>query len=88
MGVDVCEAGFPVSSESDLQAVKRISKEIGPLLHNRKSGKPMVIIFSILYFQLIISLHYIFSFVHKYLCLMKFILTDNWGACQSNKARY
>jgi 2-isopropylmalate synthase len=44
MGVDVCEAGFPVSSEGDFEAVSRIAKEVGPLMEGReKIGKPMVI---------------------------------------------
>jgi 2-isopropylmalate synthase len=41
LGVDVCEAGFPIASEGDFKAVERIAKEVGPLLVNRK--KPMVI---------------------------------------------
>ncbi|KAI9596383.1 2-isopropylmalate synthase [Syncephalis fuscata] len=42
MGVDVCEAGFPVSSEGDFDAVSRIAKEIGPLMDGREAiGKPM-----------------------------------------------
>ncbi|KAJ3416588.1 hypothetical protein HDV05_000870 [Chytridiales sp. JEL 0842] len=43
LGVDVCEAGFPVASVGDFEAVQRIAKEVGPLTQNRKSGKPMVI---------------------------------------------
>lgn len=43
LGVDVCEAGFPVASEADFEAVQRIAREIGPLTEGRKSGKPMVI---------------------------------------------
>lgn len=31
LGVDVCEAGFPIASEGDFAAVERIAKEIGPL---------------------------------------------------------
>jgi 2-isopropylmalate synthase len=42
MGVDICEAGFPVSSEGDFEAVSRIAKEIGPLMEGREAiGKPM-----------------------------------------------
>ncbi|RKP22786.1 hypothetical protein SYNPS1DRAFT_31567 [Syncephalis pseudoplumigaleata] len=42
MGVDVCEAGFPVSSEGDFDAVSRIAKEVGPLMEGREAiGKPM-----------------------------------------------
>jgi len=43
LGVDVCEAGFPIASNGDFEAVKRIAQEVGPLLVNRKSGEEMVI---------------------------------------------
>ncbi|KAJ3353624.1 hypothetical protein GGF32_002919 [Allomyces javanicus] len=44
LGVDVCEAGFPVASEGDFAAVERIAKEVGPLMVNReKLGKPLII---------------------------------------------
>ncbi|RQM08896.1 hypothetical protein DD237_000599 [Peronospora effusa] len=43
LGVDVCEAGFPVSSPGDFEAVSAIAKEIGPLTANRATGEPMVI---------------------------------------------
>lgn len=43
LGVDVCEAGFPIASNGDFEAVKRIAQEVGPLMVNRKSDKPMVI---------------------------------------------
>ncbi|KAI8812433.1 2-isopropylmalate synthase [Cladochytrium replicatum] len=43
LGVDVCEAGFPIASEGDFDAVKRIASEVGPLVAGRPSGKPMVI---------------------------------------------
>jgi len=43
LGVDVCEAGFPIASNGDFEAVKRIAQEVGPLLDNRKSGEEMVI---------------------------------------------
>ncbi|ORX90720.1 2-isopropylmalate synthase [Basidiobolus meristosporus CBS 931.73] len=44
MGVDICEAGFPMSSDGDFEGVKRIAKEVGPLMEGReKIGKPMVI---------------------------------------------
>jgi len=43
LGVDVCEAGFPIASNGDFEAVKRIAIEVGPLLENRKSGEEMVI---------------------------------------------
>ncbi|KAI9331962.1 2-isopropylmalate synthase [Obelidium mucronatum] len=41
LGVDVCEAGFPIASPGDFEAVQRIAKEVGPIIGNRKSGKPM-----------------------------------------------
>jgi 2-isopropylmalate synthase len=43
LGVDVCEAGFPVASEGDFQAVKKISEEVGGLTIGRKDNKPMAI---------------------------------------------
>lgn len=43
LGVDICEAGFPIASEGDFEAVKTIAKEVGPLVEGRRSGKPMVI---------------------------------------------
>lgn len=43
LGVDVCEAGFPIASPGDFEAVRRIAEEVGPLTENRKSGQPMVI---------------------------------------------
>ncbi|KAI8853050.1 hypothetical protein BC829DRAFT_487196 [Chytridium lagenaria] len=43
LGVDVCEAGFPIASIGDFEAVQRIAKEVGPLTGNRRSGRPMVI---------------------------------------------
>ncbi|KAI8918454.1 2-isopropylmalate synthase [Powellomyces hirtus] len=43
LGVDVCEAGFPIASEGDFEAVERIAKEVGHLMSGRKGGKPMVI---------------------------------------------
>lgn len=45
LGVDVCEAGFPVASEGDFKAVERIAKEVGLLMVGRKEkkkSKPMV----------------------------------------------
>lgn len=41
LGVDVCEAGFPIASDGDYAAVKRIAQEVGPLLTGR--SEPMVI---------------------------------------------
>jgi 2-isopropylmalate synthase len=43
LGVDVCEAGFPIASPGDFEAVRRIAEEVGPLTDGRKSGQPMVI---------------------------------------------
>lgn len=43
LGVDICEAGFPIASPGDFEAVRRIAEEIGPLTEGRKSGQPMVI---------------------------------------------
>lgn len=42
MGVDVCEAGFPISSHGDFEAVSAIAREIGPLETGRTTG-PMTI---------------------------------------------
>ena len=41
LGVDVCEAGFPVASLGDFEAVSAIAKEVGPRSHGREA--PMVI---------------------------------------------
>ncbi|RKO85405.1 2-isopropylmalate synthase, partial [Blyttiomyces helicus] len=35
--------GFPIASEGDFEAVKRIALEVGPLVAGRTSGKPMII---------------------------------------------
>ena len=43
LGVDVCEAGFPIASPGDFEAVQRVAREVGPLVENRKSGEPMTI---------------------------------------------
>ncbi len=43
LGVDICEAGFPIASPGDFEAVRRIAEEIGPLTDGRKTGEPMVI---------------------------------------------
>ncbi|KAI9106319.1 2-isopropylmalate synthase [Phlyctochytrium arcticum] len=43
LGVDVCEAGFPIASQGDYEAVERIAKEVGPLSAGRRGGQPMVI---------------------------------------------
>jgi len=43
LGVDICEAGFPIASPGDFEAVRRIAEVVGPLTEGRKSGQPMVI---------------------------------------------
>eukprot|EP00123_Amoebidium_parasiticum_P005458 comp16647_c0_seq1/m.14843 comp16647_c0_seq1/g.14843 ORF comp16647_c0_seq1/g.14843 comp16647_c0_seq1/m.14843 type:complete len:566 (-) comp16647_c0_seq1:533-2230(-) len=43
LGVTVCEAGFPIASDGDFEAVRRIAREVGPLIGGRKSGEPMII---------------------------------------------
>ncbi len=43
LGVDVCEAGFPIASPGDFDAVRRIAEEVGPLMDGRKSNQPMII---------------------------------------------
>jgi len=43
LGVDICEAGFPIASQGDFDAVRRIAEEVGPLTEGRKSGQPMII---------------------------------------------
>lgn len=43
LGVDVCEAGFPIASPGDFEAVRRIAEEVGPLMEGRTSGEPMTI---------------------------------------------
>lgn len=43
LGVDVCEAGFPIASPGDFDAVRQIAEEIGPLTEGRADGVPMTI---------------------------------------------
>jgi 2-isopropylmalate synthase len=43
LGVDICEAGFPIASPGDFEAVRRIAQEVGPLTEGRKTGEPMII---------------------------------------------
>ncbi len=43
LGVDICEAGFPIASPGDFEAVRRIAQEVGPLTDGRKDGQPMTI---------------------------------------------
>ena len=44
LGVDVCEAGFPVASQGDFEAVSTIAREVGAVTHAAlRGGRPMVI---------------------------------------------
>lgn len=43
LGVDICEAGFPMASPGDFDAVRRVAEEVGPLTEGRASGVPMTI---------------------------------------------
>ncbi|KAF9098406.1 hypothetical protein BGX29_007626 [Mortierella sp. GBA35] len=44
LGVDVLEAGFPVASQGDFDAVQKIANEVGPLMVGREAiGKPITI---------------------------------------------
>jgi 2-isopropylmalate synthase len=43
LGVDICEAGFPIASPGDFEAVRRIAVEVGPLTEGRQDNQPMVI---------------------------------------------
>eukprot|EP01063_Lacrimia_lanifica_P042045 TRINITY_DN9979_c0_g1_i1.p1 TRINITY_DN9979_c0_g1~~TRINITY_DN9979_c0_g1_i1.p1 ORF type:complete len:553 (+),score=230.06 TRINITY_DN9979_c0_g1_i1:49-1707(+) len=43
LGVDVCEAGFPIASDGDFEAVSRIAEEVGPLTEGRADGTTMTI---------------------------------------------
>ena len=43
LGVDICEAGFPIASPGDFEAVRRIAEEVGSLIEGRQNGQPMVI---------------------------------------------
>jgi len=43
LGVDICEAGFPIASPGDFEAVRRIAEEVGPLTEGRRTGQPMVV---------------------------------------------
>ncbi|KAI9503447.1 2-isopropylmalate synthase (Alpha-isopropylmalate synthase) (Alpha-IPM synthetase) [Coemansia spiralis] len=43
LGVDIIEAGFPVASPGDFNAVQRIAREVGPLTESREHLGPMVI---------------------------------------------
>jgi len=41
LGVDVCEAGFPIASEGDFQAVSQVAKTAGVMTEGRYEGRPM-----------------------------------------------
>ena len=41
LGVDVCEAGFPIASAGDFEAVQRVAHAAGHLLEGRASGQTM-----------------------------------------------
>jgi len=42
LGVDVCEAGFPIASPGDFEAVKAIAEKVGPMMDGREeTGQPM-----------------------------------------------
>jgi 2-isopropylmalate synthase len=43
LGVDICEAGFPIASAGDFKAVERIAKEVGALTTGRGNKPPMTI---------------------------------------------
>ena len=43
LGVDICEAGFPIASPGDFEAVQRFATEFGPLTEGRATGQPMTI---------------------------------------------
>lgn len=43
LGVDVCEAGFPIASSGDFEAVKAIAESIGNETAGRTLGEPMTI---------------------------------------------
>lgn len=43
LGVDVCEAGFPIASPGDFEAVELIAKEVGPDFNPQERKHPMVI---------------------------------------------
>eukprot|EP00051_Salpingoeca_urceolata_P001659 m.42819 g.42819 ORF g.42819 m.42819 type:complete len:580 (+) comp11584_c0_seq3:4146-5885(+) len=43
LGVDVCEAGFPIASEGDFEAVSTVAREVGSLTEGRVDGETMAI---------------------------------------------
>ncbi len=42
LGVDIIEAGFPIASPGDYEAVKRIAQEVGPLGEDRRYGPAII----------------------------------------------
>jgi 2-isopropylmalate synthase len=38
LGVDVCEAGFPIASPGDFEAVQRVAREVGSLIEGRSTA--------------------------------------------------
>jgi len=43
LGVDVCEAGFPIASQGDFEAVSNVAKTAGHMVEGRHNGTPMKI---------------------------------------------
>jgi 2-isopropylmalate synthase len=41
LGVDVCEAGFPIASHGDFEAVREVAKTAGHITQGRTGGVPM-----------------------------------------------
>tara|TARA_B110001452_G_scaffold266668_1_gene274158 strand:+ start:287 stop:2071 length:1785 start_codon:yes stop_codon:yes gene_type:complete len=41
LGVDVCEAGFPIASNGDFEAVRQVAKTAGMMTEGRDGGVPM-----------------------------------------------
>ena len=41
LGVDICEAGFPIASQGDFEAVKRVAQTAGHLTEGRPNAQPM-----------------------------------------------
>lgn len=41
LGVDVCEAGFPIASQGDFEAVSTVAKTAGHMVDGRPHGRPM-----------------------------------------------
>ena len=41
LGVDICEAGFPIASQGDFEAVREVAKTAGQTTEGRHGGVPM-----------------------------------------------